>query len=710
MAMEVLKLFNIKSPILLLKTLSDGNLAIVDSLTTVRIIDKKNYGVVGGFKSNVTLSRLTGSHVDVSKDGVYTLVSLPQGKNAALFNIPEKALVSKLGRHQGEVESVGIDPNDRYGVTCGQDGKVFGWVLSTSRLAFTMPPHADFVSTVAFNENGQWIATGSYDRTIHVLNTATMKKPSVLKGHTSVVVKIAFLPEARLVSVEKEGSVLVWDLRTGRVLNRLPKMNDDVTTMTISSDKRFIFVGTKLGYVGLYDLDKDEQVRHRYLKESEPISSLAFLTSPVRLAVGTSEGNVKIYSLTGNEEELVGLIRSRQFKAYYEKVEENPFLLYSRTYELAEKKWQDSVEEARKLLEKSDKIRAKELLEPFGNIPKKGTFANQLISAYDKYSQFMTYIREGRFSLAYTMSKQYPPFQDSEPYRQMEAHWRKLFAKARELAQTPNGTEQAKQLLAPFRGVSEKTVLIQQLFDQYKMYEYMKKLIAQHDFVKLFALVKMHPFLKEFKEFLAVVEYGDKLYIQAHKSYMEGDYLKAKRACEILSAFPDYAKEAEELNETIRVKHLFYDAITSDNLENAFSYLSSYPLLYDTPEAQVLERQWNLLVDQAQQFAAGGDAAKAFSVFAPYKSIRDKYAAMAAVIAQAYCVQLEQKIRTSASLDVVTRGVRQYIALFGLDEGISAIVNYLNLKQNAKIDPQIYKQGSYENWTPASMMDEITAV
>lgn len=708
--MELLKLFNIKSPILMLKTLNNGNLGAIDALNSLRIIELSNYSVIGGFKSSITHERFYGSHVDMTSDGRFSISMIPGTNQAALFNVLDKELLFKVGKHQGEIESVGIDPNGRYCVTCGQDGKSFAWVLKTDRLAFSMPPHSDFVSTVSFNDNGQWIATGSYDRTINLLNMATMKHPIKLRGHNSAIVKIIFLPEAKLLSVEKEGALIVWDIRTGKVIKRLPKMNDEVTSMTISLNKRFAFVGTKLGYIGLYDLQIMDQVSHRYIKESESITSLAFVDAPFRLAIGTVEGNIRLYSLFGNEEEYFQMLRDGQYKLFYNALDANPMLFYSKPYEAAERIWSDVLEKARLLLESNERSKAKDLLGMFTGIPKKNALINQILSSYEKYAQFKTYAEEGKFPLAYSMAKQFPAFQDSEPYRKMEMRWKKLFFKAQELILNQNGDESARQLLAPYRGISEKTILIQQLFEQRKMYEYMKKIIAARDFVKFFELIKMHPFLKEFSEYTAIMEYADKLYIQAHNGYAQADYSSARKACEILKSFPDYSAEAQEMADTIRVKHLFYDAIASNNLSNAFGYLSSYPLLYETPEAQVLERQWNVLVDQAQKFAAKGLAQETLSIFEPYFGITEKYTAIAGVIAQAYCVQLEDKVHIKAPQDIVERGIRRYVGLFGTDEGIMSVFDYFKNVYTSKLDLDVLKQGSFETWMPSMRMNDITAV
>ena len=707
--MEALKLINIKVPILQIKTLSNGLLSVVDAQTTIRMFSLEDYKVIGGFKSNIHHERISGALVDVAFGGDYSVSVIPKSNQAALFSTENKELLCKVGRHQGEIESVGIDPNSRYCVTCGQDGKVFVWVIKTARLAFSMPPHADFVTSIAFNDSGQWIATGSFDRTINLLNLATMKRPMKLIGHGSVIVSMIFLPDIRLLSAEKDGGLIVWDIRTGRVLKRLPKMNDTITAMCISSDKRFVFVGTKLGYVALYDMQSMEMVKQRYLKESEEITSMAFIASDFRLAIATAQGNVRFYSLFGDQDAHMDLLRQRQYKAFYLLLDENPILLYSKPYELVEKVWGEVLSKARHYLEKGEKGKAKELFDLFGGIPNKNGLIAQILRDYEKYGQFQMCVQEGRLPLAYSLSKQYTVFQDSEPYRKMEVRWKKLFSKAQELISGVGGEEQARILLAPYRGISEKTILIQQLFTEKRLYEYFKKVITSRNFIKFFELIKNHPFLKEFSEYNTVMEYADKLYIQAMKGYQNNDLSIAKRACEVLIHFPDYSKEANELLETIKVKHLFFDAITSENYLNAFGYLASYPLLYETQEAQKLESHWNKVLDLALRYAVKGEIDGLRKYFEFYLPISAKYASMGGVFAQCYSVQLEEKLRAHAPSSDLENGIRNYVGLFGVDDYIIFFFNLYKRDYTTNMDLKMLKHGSMESWTPSMLIRDITS-
>jgi len=668
-----------------------------------------DYKVIGGFKSSIHHERVSGPIVDVAFKGDYSISVLPKSNQAAFFSAEKKELLFKVGRHQGEIECVGIDPNSRYCVTCGQDGKVFIWVIKTGLLAFSMPPHSDFVTSIAFNDSGHWIATGSFDRTINLLNLSSMKQSMKLIGHGSVVVSMIFLPDIRLLSAEKDGGLIVWDIRTGRVIKRLQKMHDTITCMCISNDKRFVFVGTKLGYVGLYDMHSMELVKQRYLKESEEITSMAFIEDGFRLAIGTAQGNVRFYSLFGDQEAYIGLLRQHQYKPFYLAVEENPILFYSKPYELAEKMWEDIFSKARNYLEKGEKVNAKKILDLFSEKKKKNGLIAQMLGDYDKYAQFQTSVQEGRFPLAYSLSKQYPIFQESDLYRKMELQWKKMFSKAQELILGVGGEEQARTLLAPYRGITEKTALIQQLFAEQRIYEYFRKVIVSRNFLKFFELVKNHPFLKEFSEYTTVMDYGDKLYIQAMKGYQNDDLLTAKKACEILIYFPDYSKEASELLESIKVTHLFLDAIASENYLNAFGYLASYPLLYETREAQKLESLWNKVFDQALHCALKGDIDALRKQFEFYLPIGAKYTSMGSVFAQCYSVQLEQKLRAHALSSEIENGIRNYIGMFGVDDYIIFFFNLYKREYTTNMDLKMLKQGSLETWSPSMLISDITS-
>lgn len=706
--MDALKLINIKSAVIRLRALDNGKLAVVDENTAMRVIDTKYYRVLDGFKTNVLHTNILERQTAVSADGLYCISIVPGSDKAAVFDVNKKELLYRVGHHKGELESVGIDPHGRYCVTGGQDGRVYVWVLQTGLLVITMPFHSDFVTSIAFSQNGQWIATGSYDRTINVMNLSTMKQHVKLSGHNSVIITMLFISGLRLLSAERDGALVIWDLHHGKIFKRLPKLGDEITSMCLSTDRQFAFVATRLGYIALYDLRSFELIRQRYLKLQEAITSIAFIDKEFSLAIGTKEGNIHFYPLFGNESEYQELIKTKNYRSFYAKVDDNPILIYSNMYMEAELLWKRYVQTAKRLLEEGEKVKAKELLEPFIGIPSKTPLIQQLLRDYEHYSLFYTYTEEKKYALAYSMIKQYPSFKDSEAYRKMESSWKKHFLKAQEIIVTQDGEELARKVLAPFRGVTEKIPLIQAMFNERRIYDYFKKVIASRNFVKFNELVKMHVFLKEFTEYDDMMHNIDKLYIKTHNEFKNGDYVNAKKGCEILVLFPDYAQEAREITEIIKIKNLFYEALSTNNLISAFSYLSSYPLLYDLPEAKKLEAQWNKVVDQAQRLAVKANPIELRGVFVNYLSVHAKYSAIGSVFAQCYAIQLEQKMVLSRPSTELENGLRNYIAMFGLDDTIIDFYETFKQRYQTKTDLKMLKQGSLDTWTPAMIMSDIT--
>ncbi len=706
--MDAFKLLNIKSSVLRLKTLANEQLAIVDEHTAMRVIDTKYFRILDGFKSNVIHVNLLERQADISTDGFYCISIVPGSDKAAVFDVTNKKLLYRVGHHQGEIESVGIDPQGRYCVTAGQDGKVFVWVLQTGLLASSMPHHSDFVSSIAFSQNGQWIATGSYDRTINIMNLSTMKQHLKLSGHNSVVVSMQFLSGLRLLSAERDGSLLIWDLHHGKIFKHLPNVGDAITSVCLSSDKRFAFVATRLGYVALYDLRSFELVRQRYLKIQETITSITFLGEIFSLALGTKEGNIHFYSLLGNDEEHQELIKNENYRTFYKLVDDNPILIYSKVYEETESLWRRHIHTAKHYLEEGRIVKAKELLEPFTGIASKGLFIQQLFNDYEHYDLFLTHTQEKRYSLAYALVKQYPSFIDSDAYRKMELSWKKHFLKAQEIIMTQNGEELSRQILAPFRGISEKAPLIQAMSNERRIYEYFKKVIATRNYVKFIELTKMHPFLKEFSEYDDMMIYSEKLYIKTYKEFKNNDYVNAKKGCEILIFFPDYTQEARDMLDTIKIKNLFHEALLANNFISAFNYLSSYPMLYDIPEAKKLEIQWNKVLSKALSCAVKGDALELRSIFVNYLSINVKFAAIGSVFSQCYAIQLEQKMQLHVASMELENGIRNYIFMFGIDETIVEFFDLFKEKYPTKTDLKMLKQGSLNTWTPAMILTNIT--
>ena len=521
--MEVVDSKNIKEPVILLKILKNNSLLVVDSETTVRYFDTTSLALLDGFKAKIHHRRYKSSMVAFSDNNANFVSITPDCEESILFNTSTKKIITKVDRHHGEVSCVGIDPSCRYMFSCGEDGKTYAIDLKSGKLVFTLPVHVDTINDIAFSKNSNWVATASYDKKISLFNLATMSPKIKLKAHAAPVMKIRFINNNRLVSVDKNSTVIIWNIYSGKVLERLQGVHDDVTQITTSSDEKFLFLGTDLGYILLYDLKSYEILSKHYIKLHSTITALEFDEQTQRLIIGTEDGSLLFYDIYEGQDKLQELLRQKDFEAMQKEAQNNPVLRYTDIFNLMTNLWESVLHKAKIALQTGDKEKAILLFRHFKNVPSKNRIMQKVMLEYVDFEKFAALARDSKLPLAYGLANKHPMYKESNTYKILEANWKKAFLQAQKYALDPKGAERAKEILSPYRGISEKTKLIQELLTKGEVYKRFRVSIGQKDFRISFELIKLNPFLKEFPEYETLNAYADTIYIKSKKLIEIGD-------------------------------------------------------------------------------------------------------------------------------------------------------------------------------------------
>ncbi|MDQ7061933.1 MAG: hypothetical protein Q9M43_12790 [Sulfurimonas sp.] len=344
--MEALRSQNFKEAIVLVKILDNKNLLLVDSKTTIRYLNKETLALVNGFKANINHLRFKNTVVQFSPDGSVFASLSSDCKESRLYNVKTKKAITKVDRHHGEASCVGIDTQGKYMFSCGDDGKTFAIDIHSGKLAFTLPVHVDTVNDIAFSSNGNWIATCSYDRKISIFNLSMMTPKHKLKSHAAPVMKITFIGQNKLFSVDKNNKAIIWNIYSGKVLARLEGIHDDVTQVVTAENNKFLFLGTALGYVLVYELNTYKQLSRKYIKLKSAITSLVFDEESKNLIVACADGELLFYDIYEGLNHLKELLKQKKYDDIHVYIETNPLLAYTKIYDLVSNLWENTLKKS----------------------------------------------------------------------------------------------------------------------------------------------------------------------------------------------------------------------------------------------------------------------------------------------------------------------------------------------------------------------------
>ncbi len=698
----------VNKAVILLKILEDNRLVVIDSETTIRFMKVNELSLIDGFKVNIKHEYYKTNVVTFSNDGDYFATLTADRKESCLYNAKTKKLITKVDRHHGEVSCVGIDPLNRYMFSSGDDGKTFAIDIKSGKLVFTLPSHVDTVNDIVFSKNGNWVATCSYDRKISIFSLVTMSAKTKLKAHAGAVTKMKFISENRLVSVDKKSSVIIWDIYAGKVINRLEGIHDNVMCITTSKDDEFLFLGTTLGYILVYDLTSYKLLSAKYIKIASPITALEFNDENYELIIGTEDGFIITYDIYEGEKKLKIMLKNKEFDAIQKEAELNPILAYTQIYQLVTNFWENTLSKAKVALQNNDKDKALVLLNTFKNIPSKNKIIQKTISDYAEFAKFTKFAQEGKLALAYSLVNTHPAYKESKLYLALEKRWKKTLVQAQKFVLDPKGIEQAKEVLKPYRGISTKTKLMQDLLTQGEVYKRFRVAIGKKDFAICFELIKQHQFLKEFHEYDILMNYADTLYIKSQQLLNSGETNAAVKMLSILYVFEDFKEEAKVLMNDIETKQKFFSAIKSEELDKAYEYMTQTEDLQDTPEGQKLQNQWNNDLVKANAYAVNGDAVNVQKELSIYMKMSAKATAIATIFAWCYMVQLEDTARDGASQSALEKGIKNYMLHFGLEEQIeSFFMLFKNKYPSTKLNLEHLTQGSASMWRPSMIVTSI---
>jgi hypothetical protein len=331
------------------------------------------------------------------------------------------------------------------------------------------------------------------------------------------------------------------------------------------------------------------------------------------------------------------------------------------------------------------------------SVPSKRMFIQSLFKDFAEFEKFKQLVLKKKYPLAYSLANKYPTFKQTSYYKHMEQEFKKAFAVARQLMFDKSKEDYIKKLLLPFRGVPEKTPLIQSLANEKEIYKLLTQKMAKKDFKGFFELVARYPFLADLDEYKKTIEFGEKLKKAAENDLKNGNYSKALQYISMLEDFPVFAEDAKRLKHEAIILANFMQLIANKEYDKVYELVKKDPFLENINSFKELEKQWLEKIKKAEEYSAKGDVKSILDTLKNYMTIKEKLPKIGELIKSAYLYQILEKLKTEVDDKTIEKGFKNYIKIFGLDLELSDLIT-LAQKSGRNLNFDNIKEGDKINW------------
>ncbi|MBI1325815.1 protein kinase [bacterium] len=132
---------------------------------------------------------------------------------------------------------------------------------ATGRKLHEIRVHKRWIYCAAYSPDGNWLATGGWDRTVNICDARTGEEKFEIFAHQGFVLDLAFGPDSKtLATTSEDRSVRLWEIPSGRPLATFHGHTDFVQALSYRSDGQEVCTGSLDGSIRFWDLKKSRPV------------------------------------------------------------------------------------------------------------------------------------------------------------------------------------------------------------------------------------------------------------------------------------------------------------------------------------------------------------------------------------------------------------------------------------------------------------------
>jgi len=277
----------------------DGRLAVSGSKDeTIRVWNVGSPGEI--FDLPAHSERVTGIGFPLD---VNTLVSGSADGTITLWDLQTGNPIYNFGMTEGRILSLDVNRETGQIITGGQDQGIIIWDAETGEQVNEITGFTEAVRSLTLSPDGSSLLIGGQNGLIEQRSLETGEVMQQFIGQDGPVFDLIYHPDGtRFFSAgDGGGSILVWDMNSGDIVQRLGGHSDIVYSISLSSDGAYLVSGSGDGNAIVWNLG-DYSERFRLSEHTESVWSTAFSPDGTRILTGSSDGFTIIWDFeTGGE-------------------------------------------------------------------------------------------------------------------------------------------------------------------------------------------------------------------------------------------------------------------------------------------------------------------------------------------------------------------------------------------------------------------------
>ena len=668
--------FRARSDLLQLSVLNNNRVAFSTQIHGVKIFSHEDCSSL----KNLSIELLGFNTTAVAFSVDEELVAFANSNIIYIISTQTKTLLQTIKTFEGKITLISFMPNSKYLITGTSEGRVMQYrydgrshlsrlcSFGQSSIASIKKLNNNYVSCFAFSEN--LFACSGYGGIITILKMNSYANRYNIEASKVRINALCFLDKDKIVSANVDGVVKIHALKKYTQTKVIPTPLTNINTILIMPNPQFIMISAESKKLILIDIHTAKVVSTNYLSFKQNVSKITLTDDKNLLVVLNSREIIKVELPT--TQHLKSHILHNSLDKAYMLIEQDPMLQGTREHKRVEVMYEKQYTKAIEALIDSKTKEARQLLKMFSDIKSKKDDINAIFKAFEYFSRFKSLYLDKKCALAYAMAEKHPPLKYTKQYKKMEESFKEAFSFAQKQILLGR-SDVAKEILSPYATVLVKRDLLHLVLKYNDKFLKFLKAINEKKYDTIEELLKKNDTFYQIPSYIELQEEIETNLLQIKKLINSGDTNSAIDEIKNLIDLPQLRQELQDLYRDAKVAKKLQEAYDADNFVQCYELLDGESDIEELELAQLLEKHWAKLINDAEVYALKADAKGIKTTLGILKNVKTRVNKIGDLFRVSFQIRIKALL-AKKNYRVAESIIYTYIDIFGNDREINQIM------------------------------------